>query len=189
MNRVVDRCAGALLGLALIAVGAAAVAWRRGYLPDDYARVDAHALRDASESSWWLWAVGLTGLLLVLVGLRWLLGHLPHRSAGAQPLPSSNSNGRLTVDASAIASAAAENLAARPNIVSAKGRALRDRDGVVLEVRAVIDPAADLYGVADDAAATRRQLDRAAAGMAASSRILLHTVPQSKMSPAPAGDH
>ncbi|KAA0024726.1 hypothetical protein [Antrihabitans cavernicola] len=189
MNRVVDRCVAALLGLLLIAVGLGAFAWQRGYLPDDRERIAAPALLDASESSWWLWAVGAAGVVLVLVGLRWLLGHLPGRSVGAQPLPSSNPTGALKVDASAIASVAASDLAGRPNIVSAKGRAVRERGTVILEIAAVIDPAADLNSVADDAVATRRQLDRAAAGMTVASRILLHTVRQSQNSPATAGDH
>lgn len=189
MNRVVDRCVAALLGLVLIAVGVGAFAWQRGYLPDDRARIAAPALSDATESSWWLWAVGAAGVVLVLVGLCWLLGHLPRRSVGAQPLPSSSAAGALRVDASAVAAAAATDLASRPNIVSAEGKAVRDRGGVVLDIAAVIDPAADLNGVADDVEETRRTLDHAATGLAVASRFLLHAVRHSPNSPATAGDH
>ena len=77
----VDRTSTAVVGLALIALGGGAVAWERGQFPGRE-RLDAPFLATAVDAGWWPWALGAAAIVLVLLGLWWLLAHLPRRSVG-----------------------------------------------------------------------------------------------------------
>src|SRR5690349_18098269 len=96
---VLDRAAAFVLGLALLAAGAAAVAWPAGWLdrlwPSVPQRVTTQPGLTAVDQPWWPWACGAAGLLAVLAGARWLLAHLPQRRVGAVLLPGSGRDGRL----------------------------------------------------------------------------------------------
>ncbi|RIQ34738.1 hypothetical protein [Jiangella rhizosphaerae] len=163
MNRAAagaERLAVLLTGLALLVLGAAAVAWERDWIPDAVDRLDASALLDRTGERWWPWAVGLLGLLLVVVGLLWLGAHARRRSLARLKLPGTGRGGALEVDSGALVEAASAALDEAPGVTARSGRVWRDQREVVAELRAALDPGADLDEVADAA-------DRAAAVLGA----------------------
>jgi len=103
-----DRLAAFVIGVLLIAAGAAALAWRFAIIAGD--RVELDGLTDVPQQDWWPWATGAGGVLLVFLGLSWLVKHLPRRGTGQLNLTGSDETGRLTADANAAASTAGKVL-------------------------------------------------------------------------------
>lgn len=158
-----DRLVAALLGLLLLASGVLVVAWRAGWaeqlLPagptgDGWAdRLAAPDLGAVVSASWWPWACLGAAVLLVLLGLRWLVAHLPGRVDKRLRLDGSDDSGRLAADLGAVADAAADDLARRDPVRSADGRCRQDRGRRFVDLVARVDPHADLPSVrtaADD---------------------------------------
>ena len=145
-----DRVLVLLLGLVLLVVGVAAVGWQVGFLekvwPDVPSSLDVDTGRLSAASSYPLLA-GAVGVALVLLGLWWLLAHLPRRSVGSLRLPSGDQPGRLVVDPGPAVDTAAEVLADDPLIRTASGAILADRGELVVRLRATVDPDADLDDV------------------------------------------
>ncbi|MDQ0375400.1 hypothetical protein [Cellulomonas humilata] len=145
-----DRVLVLLLGLVLIVVGVAAVGWQTGFLesvwPDvpDEVTVDTGQVTEASSFAV---VAGVVGSALVVIGLWWLLAHLPRRSVGSLRLPSGEQPGRLVVDPGPAVATAAQVLADDPLIRSARGAVLADRGELVVRLRATVDPDADLGAV------------------------------------------
>ncbi|MBB5790458.1 hypothetical protein [Jiangella mangrovi] len=167
MNRAAagaERIAVLVVGLALLVLGAGAAAWERDCIPDAVDAVDqldVSALLDRTDESWWSWAVGLLGLLLVVIGLLWLRAHARRRSLGRLKLPGTGRGGALEADSGALLDAASAALDETPGVTARGGRVWRDQREVVAELRAALDPGADLDEVADAA-------DRAAAVLSTS---------------------
>ncbi len=155
----VDRLAALVVAVVLIAGGAAAFTWWFDLVSGLPRSIDVSALTVATSRSWWPWAAAVVGLLLVLVGLRWLVAHLPRRSVSHLTLPGSDRSGRLRVAAKPLAAAAAESLATADGVTSASGQVRRERGQLVAALRATITPDADLEAVA-------RATDRAARELA-----------------------
>lgn len=172
----VDRTSTAVVGLALIALGGGAIAWERGQFPGRE-RLDAAFVDTAVDAGWWPWALGAAAIVLVLLGLWWLLAHLPRRSVGTVAFASSadaDVDGRLSVDLGTAARSAAKSLAAHEGVVSATGRSVSDRGQRVVEITATLDPAVtSLDKVASAAAQTRNDIVTSLDGTPAAVRILL----------------
>lgn len=156
-----DRIIAILAGLILVAVGVAVAAWYQGglreLLPSVPRRLSTDGSGDILDLGWWPWASGAAGALAILLGLWWLLAHVPRTGAGVLVLPGSDRTGRLLVDPSTVAGAAAEALADTPGIRSAHGRVLRDRGELVVAITGTVDSRADLgevVGAVDAVAAT-----------------------------------
>jgi hypothetical protein len=122
----VDRVAALAFGLLLIVLGLGLLVWNTDWLPGIPQMVTAPGLATASETAWWPWALAGAGVVSVLVALRWLLIHTPKATIKGLRLPGGG-NGTVTADLSAVASAAADVLAASGDIDKAKGRAVVDR--------------------------------------------------------------
>jgi len=158
-----DRILAVLLGLSLLAFGAAAIAWYGGGLrriwPQVPKAISTDGTSDVLAMSWWPWAAGGAGALAVLLGLWWLTAHLPRRGVGLLVLPGSGKPGRLLVDPAGAATTAAEVLAETPGIRSVHSKVIRDRGELVVALTGTIDPRADLGDVvaATDAVATDLQ--------------------------------
>ena len=73
-------------------------------------------------------------------------------------LPGSGKAGRLLVDPTGPASAAADALADTPGIRNARGKVLRDRGELVIAISGTVDPSADLSEVAAAADAVTTDL-------------------------------
>lgn len=172
----VDRTSTALVGLALIALGGGAIAWERGKLPGRE-RLDAAFVDTTVDAGWWPWALGAAAIVLVLLGLWWLLAHLPRRSVGTVAFASTadaDVDGRLSVDLGTAARSAAKSLATHEGVVSATGRSVSDRGQRVVEITATLDPAVtSLDKVAGAAAQMRNDIVTSLDGTPAAVRILL----------------
>ncbi|WP_157018375.1 hypothetical protein [Cryptosporangium arvum] len=156
-----DRVMAALLGLILFVAGVGAAAWYQGGLrrwwPSSPGTLSSAGVDDVLDSGWWPWVAAGAGALAVLLGLWWLLAHLPRRGPGLLVLPGSGRPGRLLIDPSGPAEAAAEVLADAPGIRATHSKVRRDRGELVVTLTGTIDPRADLTEVvaATDAVATQ----------------------------------
>ncbi|MCY7400469.1 MAG: hypothetical protein LH477_05830 [Nocardioides sp.] len=130
---VTDRVMAVVLGLVLVLAGLALGGWylvAQGWVTVPVTAADELStapVQSAATAAWWPWALGVAGLVLTLLGLRWLTAHLPDRGVGRLRLSGTGAEGRLEVDAGAVASAAAASLEQVPGARSARGRVLRDR--------------------------------------------------------------
>jgi hypothetical protein len=139
-----DRVAAVITAVVLIAAGAAALGWRYDLIPGVGRRLQIKGLTDLPQTSWWPWAIGAGGVLLVLLGLTWLARHLPRRGTGQLRLAGSDASGRLTVDANAAARTAGQVLAQTTGVRDGSGRIVLDRGQLVAELTATLEPSADL---------------------------------------------
>lgn len=145
-----DRVVVLLLGLVLLVVGLAAVGWQVGFLDDVWPDVPDSLAVDSgrvTDSDSFAVLAGVVGGALVVIGLWWLLAHLPRRSAGSLRLPPGELPGRLVVDPAPAVATAAEVLADDPLVRSARGAVLPDRGELVVRLRVTVDPDCDLESV------------------------------------------
>lgn len=146
-----NRLLAVLAGLVLLILGLAAAAWGAGWLVKVWTSApQTLQLKSASDTfamAWWPWAAGIAGAVFILLGLWWLLAHLPHRGVGMLALPGSGKEGRLLIDPAGAASTAADVLGETPGVRSSSSRVLRDRGQLVVELKATVEPTADLTSV------------------------------------------
>lgn len=156
-----DRTATLVLAVLLVAGGLTALWWWSGRtvqgttLPGTSSTT---AVVDAAETSWVAWVAALVGVLLALVGLRWLLAHVTTATVKRLRLEGSDPSGRLEASAGPVASAAAAAFADSPGVRSAKGSVVKDRGQLLVRVDATIEPEADLALLARRADETSAQL-------------------------------
>lgn len=162
--RSLDRLATAVAGLLLIGIGLLAFVWDRRLIIDWPNAMNLGGPLAWLRQGWVPWVAGIGGAVLVLLGLWWLLAHLPSRRVHTEPLPGSSAGaqGQVRVDLKAVAARAAEELARLPGVTGCRGRALRDRGQKVIELRPTIaadtDLAAFARGVDSEAARTQEVL-------------------------------
>ncbi|TRW86349.1 hypothetical protein FK535_07790 [Mycolicibacterium sp. 018/SC-01/001] len=117
-----DRVVTLLAGIALVALGLAAVAWVRGDLGGG--RPLKTPLSSWTVASWWSWALLGAGVVAILLALRWLAAHRWPPKAARVDL---TGDAASTADATSVASVAADVLAADPAVTKASGSATRQR--------------------------------------------------------------
>ncbi len=162
MSRAViafDRVAATIMALLLIAAGLAGLAWWRGDLGLS-GQLDASAAVDQTTQPWWPWVAGLVGTALVLLGLRWLAGHVITRGVGQVRLTGTGKQGRLTAQVKPVAQAAAEVLQNTEGVRSVRGTINRDRGQLVARLTATIEPQAELAVVTAAADAVSADLKK-----------------------------
>ncbi len=179
----VDRLLTALAGVVLTALGVIAVLWYAGRLGSAPTRVDLGGIRGLSRQQWWPWALGAAGVILALLGLRWLLSHLPRRGVASLFLPGSGPEGRLLVATGPVLDAAATALAGTPGVRSARGRIVRDRGEIVARLDATIARGADLRVVVAAADAVTGDLQSALERDDLTARVQLRTAGRNKPMP------
>jgi hypothetical protein len=146
-----DRVLTFLLGLVLLVAGAAAITWQTGQLtrvwpaaPDELRLGPAAS---ATGAAWWPWAAGIAGVAAILLGLWWLLSHIPRRAVATVALPGADGRGSLRINPSAATTTAADMLEKVPGVRSARGT-MQDRRGELVAIfRATLEPTADLGAV------------------------------------------
>lgn len=150
----VDRLASFVAGLVLLALGLAAAAWGAHQLtrvwPAAPDRLHLKTATDAYAQSWWPWASGVAGFVLLALAIWWLVAHLPHRRAAPLRLPGSNRTGALTVDGSSAADTAGEVLAELPGVRSASGRLVHERGQLIAVLDVTAEPTTDLAELSAD---------------------------------------
>lgn len=146
-----DRVLVLLLGLVLLGAGVATVLWGAHRLPAGLTAPDplrTGALTRTFAASWWAAAAGAGGVVLVLLGLWWLVGHLPQRAGGTVALAGSAPGRRLALDLDSPVDVAADVLGATAGVRSAHGALTRGRHGGrVVTLRALVEPTADIPAV------------------------------------------
>ncbi len=179
----VDRVLTALVALLLMAAGGAGIVWWSGRFLVLPPRLDLSGLGWLPRQSWWPWALGAVGLLLLLLGLRWLVGHLPDRGVSHLNLAGSSPAGKLMVEARTVASTTAEVLQATPGVRSARGSIQRDRGQLVARLSATIERGADLELVAAAADQVSAQLRQVLQREDLHCRVQLRTARQERGQP------
>jgi len=179
----VDRVLGALTALLLIGAGLFGIAWWSGRLVSLPQRLDLAGLGWLPRQAWWPWALGVVGALLVLLGLRWLAGHLPDRGVTHLFLTGSSAEGKLIVSARPVASAAAQVLASTPGVGTVRGAIQRDRGQLVARLNASIEPEADLRVVAAAADQVSAQLQQVLQREDLHCRVQLRTTRANRTAP------
>ncbi len=155
-----DRVVAFLAGLVLLAAGVVAILWWSDHLGSVPRKVDLGSFASVTGQPWWPWALGAAGVVLTLLGIRWLAAHLPDRGVRQVELEGSGASGRLVVDPTAVVSAAAEELARTPGVQSVRGLMQRDRGQLVARFNTSVDRRADLHLVGQAADTVTADLGR-----------------------------
>lgn len=145
MNRIpaaAHRLTTGLLGLILLVVGVAAIAWNLDVQPivDWIDRIDNAAIGRFADSGWW--TLVLAGI--VLLTLVWAV---PLIASAIRPgrvddleLDGSDETGAMSVAPKLIAAAVADELAGDPMFTSVSARALNDRARSIIRVEVTASP-------------------------------------------------
>jgi hypothetical protein len=150
----IDRTAAALLGLLLLAAGAAVLEWRFDVL-GLWDRLDTGAVRDAVDADWFAWAAVAAAVALAVLALWWLLARVPRPVEGRIRLGGSGAD-RVDVDVRSIEPRLRESLERNAPVDHVTSRRTRTDAGLLVRLRADVDPRADaesLRRAADDVAA------------------------------------
>lgn len=135
---VLDRVATCIAGLLAIALGVAAILWNLDVIKDLPARIDIPWAEDLGDRSWWPWAVGVGGVLLALLALRWLISHVPLRRVKEITVPGSNSHNSITADLGAVAEGVTASLEDFDEVSGVRGKALVDRGVRTIDLRVTL---------------------------------------------------
>jgi hypothetical protein len=161
---LVHRAAVLVTGVGVTAIGAAAVLWPIHVVRVAPERIGTGPVVRVIAATWWSWALAGAGALLVLVGLVWLVSHVPIRKAPVLRVPGTSDPGFITVNLQALASAAATALQDEPNVQSAKGTAVTDRGDTTVELIVTVAHPAGLADVLAAIDATCADIARATKG-------------------------
>ena len=143
---VLDRILTLAVGLLLVAIATATWLWR--YLPElTGSEIGVSAAQQPPTASWLPLTLGPVGLMLVLLGLRRLLAHLPIPPLKTLQLRRSNTLGPLAVMSRALTRAAADELADVNGVRSVRGQVVHERRQLVLSFVVIAEPAASLSHV------------------------------------------
>jgi hypothetical protein len=183
-----DRFLALLLGLVLVALGAAVGAWGLGQLtrvwPSAPGQVSTGPVTNALGASWWAGAAAAGAVVLGLLGLWWLLAHIPRRSTGGPlRLSGSDRSGALSVDGSAAAQTAAEVLAETPGVRSASGKVVSDRGQLVAEISVTAEPSVDLTELAEAVERTTADLNTVLGRSDLRGRVAVHIARRERSQP------
>lgn len=141
-TRSLDRLATVVVGLALLAVGLLAWEWRldlTGWFQQTLRTDGADGVLD---SSWFPWIEAVVGVLLGLVGLTWLLAHLPRPTRGRSRIDGSDATGRLEVEVAPLARTLADRWSELAPVTGVRGRTAPDANDLV-ELVGHVDVEAD----------------------------------------------
>lgn len=130
-TRGTDRTVTVVLGLALVVAALAAWEWHLDLVAQVDPALDLSGVDGVVDTEWWPWAWAAAGVVLGLLGVLWLLAHVPRLTKGTSRLAESDPTGRLEVDRSSLASTLAERWADLAPVTGARGRILPDAPDVV----------------------------------------------------------
>lgn len=155
----------ALVGLALLAVGALSIVWSLDLVPAfDADRVSLAGTDGLADAAWWPWALLVGGAALALGALAWGLAHLRRAGLRAVALEGSGPEGRLRVRLDAIASAVAATASERLAVESASGRTGHGSEAGLVEVSVKARHDATLDELRRDLTEVDAEVARATAG-------------------------
>ena len=137
--RVLDRLLTALAGLLLLAGALLVLEWRYDLLLGLGRRLDLDPVQGVLSSEWWPWAFAVGGVLLAVVGLRWLVAHVSTPNGTVVRTVNDDEHGASIIDLSSLATATAARFADLAPVVSSGGSYRRIDGQHVVEVRAAVD--------------------------------------------------
>ena len=171
-TRGTDRAATVLLGLVLIALAALVWEWRLDLTGLLDPRAEVAGVGSVVDSTWWPWVAAAVGLVLGILGLLWLLAHLPRPTRGSTRLSGSDATGRLEADHASLAKALAERWAALAPVTGTRGRTTPDAPDVVL-LSGHVELEADTVDILDAADRIEREVVEAFPDLDVRVRFLL----------------
>lgn len=161
---LLDRTATLVAGIALAAIGVGAVLWPMHVVRAAPDHIGAGPVVRATTSGWWPWALAGAGALLVLIGLVWLIAHIPIRKAPVLRVPGTTNPGVIVVNLDGVAAAAAAALEREHNVQSVKGKAVLDRGTSTVELTVTVSHPAELADVIAAIDTTCAHIARATGG-------------------------
>ncbi|MBF4161662.1 hypothetical protein [Nocardioides acrostichi] len=174
-----DRFLVGLVGLVLLAGGLVVVDWRVGLAPIGLpTTLDTTALADGVASSGWPWVSAGVCVVLALLALAWILAHLGRRSVSVARSVLSDEEGRVVLDLSSVAAAAATDLADTAPVASARGWCEVRGASHLVVLRAKVLPDADVDALVDAARASAVRVVGAFEDDRVGCRVLLHGPPR-----------
>lgn len=136
-----DRPAIAVIGLLLLAAGAAVADWRWA-LAGVWTRFDTGAVEAAVDAEWFAWVALGAAVVLAALALWWLLARLPRRTEGRVALASSGSD-RIDLNARSIVPRLRADLERSAPVDHVTSRRFELRGGQLVQLHANVDPRAD----------------------------------------------
>lgn len=181
-----------VVGLALAALGAAAIAWDRDVptVRDAVRHIDRDRVAAIPDESWWHWALGVTIVVCVLLGLVVLAVDLVRRRAAPSTMLETATDTAVAIDLGPVASGVAAELEQLPGVRRARGRAISDRGLATIQVTLDADPHGDIAAVVREAEHVAATTTSALGGSAVADvavRVLLH-LDRADHPPAPTPD-
>lgn len=181
-----------VVGLALAALGAAAIAWDRDVptVRDAVRHIDRDRVAAIPDESWWHWALGVTIAVCVLLGLVVLAVDLVRRRAAPSTMLETATDTAVAIDLGPVASGVAAELEQLPGIRHARGRAISDRGLATIQVTLDADPHGDIAAMVREAEHVAATTTSALGGSAVADvavRVLLH-LDRADHPPAPTPD-
>ena len=174
-----DRIAALVVGLVLVVGGAALVVWRAGWVSSAPDRIRSPWLTDAVGASWWPWALVVAGIVLVLLGVWWLVSHVPQRGLRTLRLGGSEEGGTLSVDTGALTDQLSQDVAALPGVRSARTRFVTEEGRTTVVTTVIAEPAAgtDAIRTAGEQAGHRVEVMTGRDDVAYRMQVVVATVP------------
>lgn len=159
-----DRTLTLVVGLLLLGGGVALAFWWAGVLAPDTDTLAVGGADSWASAGWWVWALALVGVLLVVAGLSWLASHLRRVGIRSVSLPGSGEDGRLRLRLAALADAVAAAAESRLATESASGSVGSGPDAGVVEVTVTARHDASLTELRRDLAAVDAEVATATGG-------------------------
>ncbi|WP_430333807.1 hypothetical protein [Rhodococcus sp. ACT016] len=191
-----------IVGLALAAAGAGALAWDRGVqtVRGAVSHLDRNRVAAVPDEPWWHWALAGTIAVGVILGVVVLVVDLARRRAAPSTMLETSTDTAVAIDLGPIADGVAVELARLPGVRRARGRAVSDRGLDTIQVTLDADPHCDIAALVRDAERIGATTTSALGGIAVADvavRVLLHLdradhppvpAPAEQTAPADGGD-
>ena len=156
-----DRLVGLVLGLLLVAAGLLLVDWHLDQVLALPERVDLSGLASATDAGWWPFAALAVAIVLLLLGLRWLVAHLPRVRSASTRLPDTSGAGRIELDTGSLAKAVAGSVQSPLALPSASGQARTHGGRATVEVAAHVSRSTEVREVREVGERAARQVAEA----------------------------